>query len=470
MTDILLIAPLPLDEQRTGPVIRYWEFARALCGEHRVTLLVNNEDHPSHPDFSVRCTAEEDLPALLARCRVVVVQGPALQLYPGLSEALAQGGHFLVVDLYDPISLEQLYVDPRGKLGRALHLEYWGLLREQIRLGDFYLCASDRQRVYWLGWLAALGRLNHDTWDGGSLRRLIDIVPFGLPPEPPQPGGPVLKGQVPGIRPQDRIILWGGGLWDWLDPLTPVRAMKTVTCRHRDARLVFFDATRARAPMFDQTRQLAAELGLLDRHVFFVPWLPADRWAACLLEADLGLSFHHGGMETCLAFRTRLLDYIWAGLPTVTAAGDVISEMIAARGLGTAVPPGDEGALAAAICRLLDEPDARVRRRAAFRALAAEFQWGRVCAPLAAYCRAPWHAGDAGQGYEQRWQEAQRDRLLSNAALAERLRFAAEARAAVLSQELRSSEARYQAAMNGRVMRLLTDLQRSWRHIRVRSK
>jgi len=491
VAEILLVAPLPVDEQRMGPAIRYWEFARSLSREHHVTLLVNNEDHPCPPDFSVRCTAEEDLTALLARCQVVVVQGPALQLHPGLAGTLAQGRHYLVVDLYDPISLEQLFIDPRGPLGRALHLEYWALLREQLRLGDFYLCASERQRDYWLGGLAALGRLNHDTWDGGSLRRLIDVVPFGLPAEPPQPGGPVLKGRVPGIGPQDRVILWGGGLWDWLDPLTPVRAMEAVARQHGDARLVFFDAARARMPMLDQTRQLAAELGLLDRHVFFVPWLPPGEWQASLLEADVGLSFHPAGMETRLAFRTRLLDYVWAGLPTVTAEGDVVSELIAARGLGTAVPPGDQAGLATAICRLLDEPDARVRLQEAFRALAAEFQWGRVCTPLAAYCRAPWHAGDAGQGYEKRWQEAQQDHRLSDVAHADWLRLAAEARAtaakgeqalaieqashlearvAALSQELQSSEARYQAAMNGRVMRLLTGLQRSWRHLRVRSE
>ncbi len=489
VTDILLIAPLPLDEQRMGPAIRYWEFARTLSGDHDVTLLVNNEDHPCHPEFAVRCGAEEDLASLLNRCQVVVVQGPTLQLHPGLAEAMAQRRHFLVVDLYDPISLEQLFIDTQGELGRALHLEYWALLREQLRLGDFFLCASERQRDHWLGWLAALGRVSHDTWDGGSLRRMIDVVPFGLPAEPPQPAGPVLKGRVPGIGPDNRVILWGGGLWDWLDPLTPVRAMEAVARRHEDARLVFFDAARARMPMLERTRQIAAELGLLDRHVFFVPWLPPGQWPASLLEADIGLSFHPAGMETRLAFRTRLLDYVWAGLPTVTAEGDVLSELIAARGLGTAVPPGDEAGLAAAICHLLDEHDARGPRQEGFRALAAEFQWERVCAPLAAYCREPWHAGDAGQGYEVRWQEAQRDHWLSEAARSERLRFSAEARAAAaegeqaraaeearhlearvatLSQELRSSEERYQAAMNGRVMRLLTGLQRSWRHLRGR--
>lgn len=491
LTEILLIAPTPLDEQRMGPAIRYWEFARTLSREHHITLLVDNEDHPRSPDFVVRCAAEEDLSALLARCQVVIVQGPALQLHPGLAATVAQGQHFLVVDLYDPISLEQLFIDPQGELGRALHLEYWALLSEQLRLGDFFLCASERQRDYWLGSLAALGRLNHDTWNGGSLRGLIDVVPFGLPVEPPQPAGPVLKGRVPGIGPHDRVILWGGGLWDWLDPLTPVRAMEAVSRRHDNARLVFFDAIRARMPMLDRTRQLAAELGLLDRNVFFVPWLPPRQWSASLLEADVGLSFHPAGMETRLAFRTRLLDYIWAGLPTVTAEGDVLSELIAARGLGTAVPPGEVTGLAAAICGLLDEPDARGPRREAFRTLAAEFHWERVCAPLAAFCRAPRHAGDAGLGYERRWQGAQKDHWLSEVARAERLRFAAEARAtaaqdkatlaveqarhlearvAALSQELRSSEARYQAAMNGRVMRLLTRMQRSCRRLRVRQE
>jgi hypothetical protein len=484
-----------------------------LSAEQKVTVLVPNADHPTHPQFTVARSGEEELDGLLATHQVVVVQGPGLQRYPRLAQALATGQHHLVVDLYDPITLEQLEIDnvvtPSvvSPQGRWLNVEYTALLNEQIRLGDFFLCANERQRDYWLGALAALGRINQDTYEGGDLRRLIDVVPFGLPApaRPPQPehnAGPVLKGLLPGIAPGDRVILWGGGLWEWLDPFTPIRAMEQVRVAHPTSHLVFFESARFQPPIAGQVRQLAADRGLLGREVVFADWLPPEQWSNCLLEADVGLSFHPASIETHFAFRTRLLDYIWAGLPIVTAGGDVLSEQVATCGLGYVVEPGNAEALAAALIALLVEPDARHSRQAAFHQVAEQYRWKRVAAPLVRYCGEPWHAGDAGRNVYQRWQEVERERLVSEAASARRQlaeletlrqdaagadplpgpsgrdlqraerdrasQQAAELQVQVddLARRLQHSETQLQAAMNGRVMRLMMGMQRAvscWR-------
>jgi glycosyltransferase involved in cell wall biosynthesis len=492
---VLVIAPMDINHERRGPANRSWELARVLSQEQQVTLLVANEDHPVHPDFEVKVCAPREAGAkvfadLLADQDIVLIQGSAFQRYPRLAEILASGDQYLVVDLYDPITLEQLAIDTGGPVGRWLHLEYTALLNEQLKVGDFFLCANERQRAYWLGALTALGRLNHDTWDGEDFRRLIEIVPFGLPAEPPRAAaGLVLKGVVPGIGPTDQIILWGGGLWDWLDPLTPVRAMARVAARKPQARLVFFRLAEGWTAMSLRTSELAAELGLLDRQVVFAPWLPPEQWAACLLEADVGLSFHEASIETHFAFRTRLLDYIWAGLPIVAASGDVLGQMVAAHGLGHVVEPGDVEGLAEALISLLDEADARRKRRDAFRHVAAQLTWEEVTRPLVDYCREPWHAGDAGPSFTRRWLAAEQDRVLSEAAHAARWRLEAEAYARAIEKELektreqlrhseeqlrqseeqlRQSEEQLQAAMNGRVMRLLTAAQRTWRRLRGR--
>ncbi len=496
MTSVLLVAPVPIGQQRTGPAIRYWELARVLSAEHQVTLLLPGDGDqpaeaarpgPTHPAFAVQKGDEADPEALLATHQVVVVQGPALQKQPRLAGRLVAGQHYLVADLYDPVILEVLEMDRGGAVGRWLYWEYQALLAEQLRLGDFFLCASERQRDYWLGALAALGRINPDTYDGTDLRRLIDVVPFGLPAEPPQPAGPVLKGVLPGIAPGDRTIIWGGGLWDWLDPLTPVQAMKQVITRQPTARLVFFQADRPQPAMVGRVRELAAGLGLLGRHIFFAPWQPPERWGACLLEADVGLSFHPANLETRFAFRTRLLDYIWAGLPIVAAHGDVLGDQVAAHGLGYLVEPGNAEALASALQALLDEPDARASRRAAFRRVAERFTWERVAGPLLHYCRRPWRAGDAASTFAERWQQAEKDHLASDLAHARRQlaaiavqrdALAAEhARTAQWADELQARlddmtarwqqcEAQLQAALNGRGMRLLTGTQRLVRRLR----
>src|SRR5690348_2816687 len=146
--------------------------------------------------------------------------------------------------------------------------------------------------------LAANNRLNPATYDADpTLRQLIDVVPYGLPAEPPRAAGPALRGVLPGIGPADRVVLWGGGLWDWFDPLTLVRAMARVAAERPETRLVFLGTRHPHAAlppmaMPGRTRELAAALGLAERHVFFLDWVPYAERAGYLLEADVGVSLH----------------------------------------------------------------------------------------------------------------------------------------------------------------------------------
>ena len=41
---------------------------------------------------------------------------------------------------------------------------------------------------------------------------------------PPSSDPPVVRGVLPGIDADDRLLLWGGGIWNWFDPLTVPRA------------------------------------------------------------------------------------------------------------------------------------------------------------------------------------------------------------------------------------------------------
>jgi hypothetical protein len=59
------------------------------------------------------------------------------------------------------------------------------------------------------------------------------------------------------------------------------------------------------------SRELEAELGILDGSVFFNDsWVDFDNRQNYLLEANLGTSTHHSHIETAFSFRTRILDYL----------------------------------------------------------------------------------------------------------------------------------------------------------------
>jgi hypothetical protein len=122
--------------------------------------------------------------------------------------------------------------------------------------------------------------------------------------------------------------------------------------------------------------------------------VPYDQRARYLVEADLGVSTHCDHLETHFSFRTRMLDYIWAGLPIVCTRGDFFAGVVESRGAGLTVPPGDVTALSRAIADLLDDPAKTTDARARLQALREELRWSTVVAPLARYCAQPAFAAD----------------------------------------------------------------------------
>ncbi|HEY7107107.1 MAG TPA: glycosyltransferase [Acidimicrobiia bacterium] len=380
-----------------GPAIRAFQMARALGVHHDVELLTTNDARPVDGVAS-RHVAAGELVRVAERAEVVVVQGDALRRAPGLRDVDAA----VVVDLYDPFHLEILEqsrhldaVTRRATVGTSLDI-----VNEQLRRGDFFLCASARQRDFWLGQLAAVGRVNERVYDADpALTSLLAIVPFGVEDQPPRAGAPALRGVVPGIGPGDEIVYWGGGIYDWFDPLTPIRAIERLRRRRERIRLFFAGARHpnpdvGETPMAVRARALADDLHLTGHTVFFHDWIDyADR-GRYLCEADIGLSAHVEHVETAYAFRTRVLDYLWAGLPVVTTRGDTLADVVEREGVGITVPPGDVDALEMALERLLDEPDTRAASAAAARRVADRYRWSEVLAPLLAFCGRPARSPD----------------------------------------------------------------------------
>jgi glycosyltransferase involved in cell wall biosynthesis len=268
------------------------------------------------------------------------------------------------------------------------------------------ICASEKQRDLWLGQLSSQGRLNSATYRSDpSLRNLIDVVPFGVDAAPAAQVEHGIRGVVDGISADDRVLIWGGGIYDWFDPLTLIRAVGVLAERHDDVRLFFLSLGHANAEigrmrMADDAVALATELGLLGRCVFFNErWVEHDRRADYLLDADLGVSTHLDHLETAFSFRTRLLDYAWAGLPIVNTSGDAFEPLITEHGLGAVVPPGDVEALATAIEGLLYDPALLSATAERVRRFAPELAWQRALGPLVEYCRAPYPAADDPRGH-----------------------------------------------------------------------
>ena len=400
---VLIISSDPLSENLAGVGIRAVELARGLSATCHVTLAAPERADLTLPDVQTIAFAREDaalVGQLATQAEIVIFQGYTLRRYP----VLAGLKKILVVDLYDPYYLEglELFAQETAEHGRSLASDNLSSLVQQLQVGDFFLCASERQRDFWLGMLTSLGRIVPDGYrDDPTFRSLISVVPFGSAATPPVHTQQVLKGVVPGIATDDTVLLWGGGIWDWLDPLTVIMAMSLVRAQRPKLKLFFLGyrhpnpADVPEMAMHARAVALAQRLGVYGQTVFFNDrWVPYAERSSYLLEADIGVSAHLAHIETRFAFRTRLLDCIWAGMPMVVATGDTLADTVTQHGLGYAVPIGDAASFAQALLALTSEPCPRDRYAAAFAAVQADFTWERALAPLVAFCSNPRYAPD----------------------------------------------------------------------------
>ena len=393
MTRVLLVSNEPVGATMAGPGIRYRQFALQLADRFEVALVIPNPPEDDLPGVRLLHAAEYGFSRfrkLAAEYDVVVSQ----RLSIATMQALTRGDVRVVYDLYDPLLFEALafHVGQRdgpaagGTLARAALLKQVAALQT----GSAFLCASERQRDLWLGLLSALGRIGYEEYaQDPALDRLVRVVPFGIEPEPPQADEPVLKGVVPGIGKEDRVLLWGGGIWNWLDPLTPIRAVAALADRRPELRL-FFLGVRHPGPnvpdmdMAQRALALAEELGVAGNSVQFnFGWTPYARRVGFLLESDLGISAQFDSVETRFAFRTRLLDYLWAGLPTVGTAGDALMDLVAEQGAGRSVGPEALDEWVEAIDELLGDGGSYASAQAQIPELRDRFTWPRVVEPLA---------------------------------------------------------------------------------------
>jgi glycosyltransferase involved in cell wall biosynthesis len=399
---ILLITFDVIGPRIGGSALRVLGLARALAqaGNRPTIALAHLEDgYPAQP-FPLQpfdsASPRKALGPLLETAACAVLPLQAVARLPFLSRA----GIPLVFDIYDPILFELMETTPdaaaenhAGQLRSHVHL-----LNNVLRRGDFFICASERQRDFWLGALVANGRITASATADLGRRDLIDVVPFGIDPTPvpPPPAGRLsLIAAIPALGGAERIIVWPGGLWDWTDPQIVMKAMRILAESSSGIHLVLFAGTHPgdghiETAAAKETRALANEFQLDGRSVHFIDdYVPYEERGRYLAGCDAAVSTHRATLESRFAYRTRLLDCVWAGLPIVCTEGDVMSEMVARRGFGMVVPAGDAAALAGAIERISTDRDFAAGCRQHIFENRRLFDWNDAVKPLVRFCAQP---------------------------------------------------------------------------------
>ncbi|HXT21579.1 MAG TPA: hypothetical protein VN923_12575, partial [Thermoanaerobaculia bacterium] len=242
MTRVALLSSEPVRERMAGIGIRYLEMARRLPRPGIEVVLVSPakvDEVPAVPG-EVRTFDPARLREQLADCDAAVAQG---QLANDL--VLACPELPTAIDLYDPWLVENAhYLESLGLDPWRNDHATWVL---QLSRGDLFLCAAAEQRLYYAGFLTALGRVNPERLAADpDLARLLVEVPFGVPDELP-PHAPLLPSRGAGDESARRILF--GGLYDWYDPFTLLAALE----RLDDVRWELYFVTNPNAELTPQS-------------------------------------------------------------------------------------------------------------------------------------------------------------------------------------------------------------------------
>jgi glycosyltransferase involved in cell wall biosynthesis len=369
MTRALLVCPEPLGHrQPAGIGIRFIEMAKVLLADgHEVTLL--SRDAGAVAGCRVDSITPESLHGHSSEAGVAVVQGHAA------NDLFAHGAPIpTVVDLYDPFIVENLhYYATRG--AEVFTHDHATLVQSLLR-GDLFLCASEAQRLFYLGALLAVGRVNPIAFENDPhLDALIRIAPFGV-----SPGSAGRTPALPGVL--------FGGIYDWYDPILAIDAVAIARASLPDLTLTF---TTHPNPSLTPQGKLAEAIEHTKRNgydfVRFEPWVAYEQRGAFYSRFGAALLTFPQSIETDLSMRTRVYDYLWGGLPIVTSSAPGTDELLTRYGAGEIVRSESPADVAAALVRVLR--DGRERMREGARRFVDEHQWSRTLQPLVDFVRAP---------------------------------------------------------------------------------
>lgn len=373
MSRVLLLCPEPLGHRHPAGVgIRFLEFTRALLADgHQVSLL--SPDGGEVAGARTERISSASIARLTREHDVAVVQGHAAN-----DLVLHGSGIPTVVDLYDPFLVENLHY--HANLGDKVFEHDHATLVRSLQRGDFFLCASSDQRLFYLGMLLAVGRLNPAAFSSDpTLEQLIALAPFGVPP----------KRELRERDLRNPGVLFGG-VYDWYEPRIAIDAVAIARRTVPGMTLSFVRHPNAEVTpqsKFAEAIRYADEKGYA--FVKAEPWVPYAEREQFFDRFALALLTFNPSLETDLAMRTRVFDYLWAGLPVVTSSAPGTDSLIRSYHAGMVIESDDPSKYAEALVRLLsDRSDYHSRVRGS-QQFVSSHQWPRLLEPLLAFCRNP---------------------------------------------------------------------------------
>lgn len=375
MNRVLVVTtePLPLPGRpATGAGLRAWGLAQGLrAGGLDVRLLMprdadatfgGGERAPTatDPDWIVRFDRTRLTERVAAENPDVIVMQ-----HWGLMRELGEVDCPLAIDLAGPHLLERRFWGsrtPEADLSEKL---------DALRRADYLTAGGTRQRLYFLPFLAMAGWAMEDP-------DLLPVIPFSFK----------AAEDIPPLR-AGRLI-YGGFFLPWQDPAPAIETALDVLDRSGAGELVFVGGAH---PSLDVSRgRFEPLLNRLTAHprVRTLGPMSFDDYWALLREGGVALDLMRRNAERELAFTTRTVVYLAAGLPVIHDNYSELGAAIARTGAGWSVDPDNRDGLAGLLEHLIGgRLELGSHCHAALELLRSELDWEQTVEPLALFCHQP---------------------------------------------------------------------------------
>jgi hypothetical protein len=362
------VLPLP-NYPTSGAGLRAWGIGHGLRSHgFEVTfampqVAVRQDIKSPTRDYDVRPWLPDTLERVIAEARpdaVVFCHWPSVQIRKRLDVPT-------IIDFHGPHMLERAF---QG-LGRAGSNALTKI--EALRKADFFTCAGEKQRLYFLAWLLASGI------DISQPR--IASIPVCLSPELPEPLPP----------PTEVAFVYGGVYLPWQDPSLSLTVTANVLDAANRGMLYLFGGKHPSIPIAVPPTFVALEKQLrANPRVSFQGILPRDELIEAYRGATAAVDLMAYNYERELAFTTRTVEYMWCGLPVIYNNYAELSPLIHDYNAGWILDPNDRDGLIQVVQELLDNPaTASICGRNAQRLVREHLTWDRAIAPLVAFLSSP---------------------------------------------------------------------------------
>jgi glycosyltransferase involved in cell wall biosynthesis len=406
---LLGVSPLPWEEAHRAyaPGLRTWQFASALAGDdHDVTLIARRYSESYCDDMadvvernhggvrvllvsdSVFMTSDliqQEHDALRPHCIVAATMLPAVRAVDVATDRPVW------VDLFGHLMAE-------GQAKAAVYDDdhllgfYYQAACRVLDNADVFSTISWAQQHAVVGELGLRGRLSKAAVG----YEFVSRVPLGVDSRELVWVGPAFRGTD---VPSDAfVVLWSGGYNTWCDIETLFAGLEEAMRRNPR---IWFVSTGGELKVQDELtyarfRSMADSSALKERFVFR-GWLPGAALINYYLEANVGINVDKNIYEVRLGTKSRIYEWLRAGLVPVTTRVCELSYQLDRAGLGFTFPPGRPDKLTDLLVQAAETPDGVAAMSQRARRFAAEYlSPGRTARALRRWVKHPVQAPDRG--------------------------------------------------------------------------